>query len=251
MEQPHDYRFYGELARWWPLVSPPEEYEEEAAFVGSILVRASIPVQTVLELGSGGGHLASHLRTSFEFTLVDLSPEMLEVSRALNPECEHLQGDMRTVRLDRLFDAVLIYDAVDYMTTASDLSQAIQTAFAHCRPGGAALFVPDHIRENFIPDADHGGTDDVEGRGVRYLEWTRDANPDDTVIETDYMFLLREADGTSRIVHETHDTGLFSRVEWLQLLSTAGFQGEVVLEETTEDRPPRELFLGHRGLPQR
>ena len=34
-------------------------------------------------------------------TLVDLSEEMLAVSRELNPECEHLQGDMRTLRLGR------------------------------------------------------------------------------------------------------------------------------------------------------
>ena len=59
----------------------------------------------MLELGSGGGNNASHLKAHFQLTLVDLSPAMLAVSRALNPECEHLQGDMRTVRLGRRFDA--------------------------------------------------------------------------------------------------------------------------------------------------
>ncbi|MHC4615594.1 MAG: class I SAM-dependent methyltransferase, partial [Planctomycetota bacterium] len=57
----------------------------------------------VLELGSGGGNNASHLKKWFDMTLVDLSPHMLEVSRALNPECSHQQGDMRTVRLGTLF----------------------------------------------------------------------------------------------------------------------------------------------------
>ena len=41
---------------------------------------------------------------------------MLELSRTLNPDCEHLEGDMRTLRLGRTFDAVLIHDAVMYMT---------------------------------------------------------------------------------------------------------------------------------------
>ena len=91
------YRFYGDLAEWWPLISPPEEYLEEAAFAASVLRRAELPVREVLELGSGGGHNAVHLKQSFAMTLVDLSDEMLEVSRRLNPECDHYQGDMRTI----------------------------------------------------------------------------------------------------------------------------------------------------------
>jgi len=74
-EQGH--RFYGELAPWWPLISPPEEYTEEAAFAARMLQTASIPVHDVLELGSGGGHNALHLKRHFTMTLVDLSDGML------------------------------------------------------------------------------------------------------------------------------------------------------------------------------
>ena len=100
-EAPEHHRFYGELAEWWPLISPPEDYAEESAFAATVLASASIPVREVLELGSGGGHSAVHLKAQFTMTLVDLSDEMLAVSRQLNPECEHHQGDMRTVRLGR------------------------------------------------------------------------------------------------------------------------------------------------------
>ncbi len=87
-------------------------------------------------------------------TLVDLSEDMLAVSRELNPECEHLPGDMRTVRLGRTFDAVFVHDAIEYMTTEADLRQAIATAYEHCRPGGVAVLVPDDIAENFEPATD-------------------------------------------------------------------------------------------------
>ena len=63
---------------------------------------------------------------------------MLEVSKALNPQCEHILGDMRTLRMDRSFDAVFIHDAIMHMTTREDLRAAMETAFVHCRPGGAA-----------------------------------------------------------------------------------------------------------------
>jgi hypothetical protein len=72
-DRPTPYRFYGDLAEWWPLISPPAEYKEEASFVAKVLRSASIPVSEVLELGSGGGHNAVYLKKSFDMTLVDLS----------------------------------------------------------------------------------------------------------------------------------------------------------------------------------
>jgi trans-aconitate methyltransferase len=240
------HRFYGELAPWWPLISPPDEYADEAAYAAMMLRSASIPVHDVLELGSGGGHNAMHLKASFTMTLVDLSPAMLEVSRQLNPECEHRQGDMRTVRLGRRFDAVFVHDAVDYMVTADDLRQAIETAFVHCRPGGVAVFIPDQIAETFAEETDHGGHDGNDGRAVRFLDWSWDPDPSDTSISTEYVFLLRGADGTIEVVHETHRLGLFGRTVWLRLLTDAGFVPTEVTEVTTEDRPPRQLFVAHR-----
>lgn len=241
-EPPSPLRFYGELAEWWPLVSPAEEYEEEAAFAATLLGSA----HDVLELGSGGGHNASHLKARFAMTLVDVSPEMIDVSRRLNPECEHHVGDMRTVRLGRTFDAVFLHDAVDYMTTETDLGLALETAYLHCRAGGVAVFMPDSIGESFEPSTDHGGTDGDDGRGVRYLEWSWDPDPSDSWAVTEYAFLLRGPDGAVRTAHETHRMGLFAEGDWLRLLAGAGFHAEAVPETTAEDRRPRTVFVAHR-----
>jgi SAM-dependent methyltransferase len=238
--------FYGELAAWWPLISPPSEYAEEAAEAARVLATASIGVREVLELGSGGGHNALYLKRHFAMTLVDLSEPMLAVSRRLNPDCEHQQGDMRHVRLERQFDAVFIHDAVDYMTSEQDLRQALATAFVHCRPGGIAVLLPDATAETFQPDSDHGGIDAPDGRGVRYLEWSWDPDPTDTWALTEYAFLLREADGTVRAVHETHRIGVFARAAWLRLIAEAGFAPDAIEEETSEDRVPRTFFVGHK-----
>lgn len=156
-------------------MSAPAEYEEEAAFYAEALAAGCAhPPGTVLELGSGGGNNASHLKARFALVLVEPSAGMLTVSRALNPECEHIQADMRTVRIGRQFDAVFVHDAVACMTSEADLRLAIETAFVHCKPGGAALFAPDAIRETFQPSTDHGGHDDqargcdiCRGAGIR------------------------------------------------------------------------------------
>jgi trans-aconitate methyltransferase len=245
-EPPVSHRFYGELAEWWPLISPPDDYIEEAAFVAQLLQASPSPVHEVLELGSGGGHNAVHLKSMFSMTLVDLSNEMLDVSRRLNPECRHQQGDMRTVRLERNFDAVFIHDAIDYMTTEADLALAIETAFVHCRPDGVAVFVPDSIRETYADDTSHEGNDAPDGRSVRFLIWEWDPDPTDTSTLTEYAFLLRDADGLVRTLHETHRLGLFGRDDWLRQLSAAGFEPTVVTEVTSEERLPREFFVGHR-----
>lgn len=242
------HRFYGELASWWPLVSAVEDYEEEADFAATLLRRAARPVVDVLELGSGGGHNAWHLGRSFQMTLVDLSPEMIEVSRSANPGMEHRVGDMRTVRVGREFDAVFVHDAVDYMTTEADLRAAMETAFVHLRPGGVVVVVPDDVTETYEPSTDHGGHDESgTGRGVRYLAWSWDPEPYDSLVTTEYTFLLREADGSVRSVTESHVCGLFSTAIWVDVFEAVGFAVEVITEETTEDRTPRVCFVGHRA----
>jgi hypothetical protein len=185
----HLPRLYRELADWWPVLSAPEEYAEEAAYYEKALRGAcSCEPATLLELGSGGGNNASHLKRHFQVTLVDLAPAMLKVSQALNPECEHIQGDMRQVRLGRQFDLVFIHDAIVYMTTEADLRQAMHTAYIHCRPGGAVLFAPDHIRENFKTATGHGGHDRGE-RSLRYLDWTLEPGPDGTYL---YVMFIKD-----------------------------------------------------------
>jgi SAM-dependent methyltransferase len=241
-------RLYDDLASWWPLLSSPDDYAEEAEFFGRHLRGACDgPARTLLELGSGGGNNASHMKRLFErVTLVDISPGMLAVSRGLNPDCEHLQGDMRTVRLGRQFDCVFVHDAVQYMTTESDLRQAIETAAVHCRPGGAALFAPDHLKETFRPSTDHGGHDDGR-RGLRYLEWTWDPNPEDTSYLTEYAYLLREADGLVRAVHDRHLEGLFPRDLWLRSLGHVGFRPTVLTFDHSELEPGTyEVFVARR-----
>ena len=224
-------KFYNELAKWWPLISAPEEYVEEVAFFLPLFAEITDhQPATLLELGSGGGNNALYMKAAFSSVmLTDLSEQMLEVSRQLNPDCEHLQGDMRTLRLERTFDAVFVHDAISYMTTFDDLKQAIETAFVHCKPGGMAIFVPDEVSETFESSTDHGGSDG-DGRSIRYLEWTYDPDETDTTTVTDYVFLIRDGEQPVRVEHDQHITGLFSREQWLSIFNDTGFQVNFVID---------------------
>jgi SAM-dependent methyltransferase len=239
-------KLYDELAEWWPLFSEPQHYRDEAEFFRELIEHESAGMaRTMLELGAGGGNNASHLKHRFAMTLVDLSPEMTALSRALNPECEHVQADMRTVRLDRHFDAVFVHDAIMYMMNADDLSQVIATTYSHCRAGGVVLFVPDYTRETFIERTDHGGRN-LGRRGLRYLEWTFDPDPADSTYVTEFAILTREEDGETRVVHDRHVEGLFARSQWLTLLRGAGFDARVI-----RDKWERDVFLARRQMTEK
>jgi SAM-dependent methyltransferase len=230
-------RFYDELAVWWPLFSPSAHYVEEAEdLLPRLLPRVGdVASPLLLELGSGGGSLASHLKPHFRMTLTDRSPGMLAVNAAVNPESEHIVGDMRTLRLGRQFDVVLVHDAVMYATTSDELLATLRTASVHCNPGGVVAVLPDYVRETFEPGTDDGGEDDASGRGLRYLEWRWDPDASDTTYLVDYAFLLREPGGDVSVVHDRHVEGLFPRAEWLRLFDEAGLDATSSLDPWNRD----------------
>jgi SAM-dependent methyltransferase len=239
-------RLYRELAGWFHLLTSPDDYALEADFYSRLLIEsAEIPVATVLELGSGGGNNASHMKARFELTLTELSNEMLAISRTINAECEHIQGDMRSLRLGRQFDGVFVHDAVSYMTSEEDLRAAIGTAFEHCKPGGAAAFGPDEVAETFHSRTEHGGHDGPD-RSLRYLEWTWDPDAEDRTYLVDYAYILKEGEGNVRVEQDRHICGLFSRATWLRLLEESGFRPE--RREGIEDETALNVFIGVKPL---
>ena len=235
-------RLYRDLAAWWPLFSSPADYRiETRPYRRLITAHGDRPARSLLELGSGGGNNASYLKKWFELTLVDASEGMLEVSRKLNPGCEHVWGDMRTARLGRTFDRVFIHDAIMHMTSEKDLRGALRTAFVHTRPGGAVLVAPDCTRETYAPLAHHGGNDG-EGRGLRYLEWSFDPDPDDTTYEVHFVYLLRDARGRVRALQDLHRFGLFPKAAWLDALRAVGFKARCLDDPVLR----RDVFVGVR-----
>ena len=235
---------YSDLAPWFHLLTHPTDYEDEAAFVSRVVDDVGDgDSRTLLELGSGGGNNASHLKQRFECTLTDISPEMLALSETLNPECEHLEGDMRTLRLGRTFDVVFIHDAISYLTTENDLRAALETAAVHVRPGGVVILTPDATTEIFKPQTDHGGHDGEDGRSLRYLEWTQPASA--STYDVDYLIIARGPGDELRVVHDRHTLGLFPRATWERLIADVGLE----LVDTTADNPyelEQAAFVGRR-----
>jgi hypothetical protein len=236
---------YRDLVPWYRLLDPYEDHLNEATSYKKNLLRVETPDNaTLLDLGAGAGNNAYYLVDRYKCTLVDLSPDMSRLSRELLPQCEHLLGDMRTVRLDRTFDAVLVHDAIVYMTSEAELRAAIETAYIHTRPGGAALFAPDCVRETFRDHTEFFEADDGT-RSMRGMEWSWDPDPHDDIAVAEYAFLLR--DGTEiKAVHDRHFEGVFSRAKWIEILESVGYRVELVSRPLDEEGEFDEVFFCQR-----
>ncbi len=191
------------------------------------------------------GHLLHHLVSEYDATEVDLSEGMLTHSRRLNPGAAHHVGDMRTMRLGETFDAAIIHDAIDYMTTTDELRAAFARARAHLRASALLIVAPDHYLETFTSSVDDGTNSDGETT-LTYVEYSIDLDPTDTTVETTYVFFIAR-DGELRVEVDRHTTGLFPLAAWERLLAEAGFAWERVDYPVSEDGTPMWLWVCELG----
>lgn len=226
---PQSERMYRDLAWLWPLISQPEEYAEEATYWRKILRDHLGPGKhTLLELGVGGGHNLSHIAgthgdATYRAAGVDLSSHMLDHARRLIPDAEFHTGDMRSVRLGRTFDGVLIHDAASYLLSEEDLRRTFATARAHLRQGGVLICTPDWFRETFRPPVvsrDHASDGITE---LTMIATEFDPDPSDTRMEVQFTFEITE-DGVTRVEEDRHVLGLFSIETWLHCMAGEGFR---------------------------
>lgn len=234
-------RLYRDLAWIWPLLSPPEDYAEEAEVIVDEFERLGLEqADRLLHLGSGGGSLDWHLKSIYEVTGVDFSEEMARHASTVNPEIEYWRGDMREFRHDRVFEGVLIHDAIAYMTTHDDLAAVFETAAAHLKPGGALVCLPEQIREQFVQHEVEHQTHASGGVSVTTVEVNYDPDPQDTVFETTFAYFIR-TDGDLRVEIDRHHMGIFPLADYVAAARSAGFELEAV-EIPLSDMPPEKPY---------
>jgi SAM-dependent methyltransferase len=215
------WRAYSELAWTESILAPPDEYAEETEQLINVIHKHSkIEVKTLLHLGCGAGGNDYTFKKHYKVTGVDISKNMLEIARHLNPEVVYYHGDMRTIELGECFDAVTVPDSIGYMTTEKDLQSAIMTAQKHLKPGGVLLIVAsiaEQFRQNnFVYTGSQGDTE------ITVFENDYVPEPTGTTYEAALVYLIRRK-GKLEIYTDHHICGIFKLDTWLDLLKVAGF----------------------------
>jgi|Deesub1362A_J573_1020465.scaffolds.fasta_scaffold29454_1 SAM-dependent methyltransferase len=228
------WRAYSDFAWTEHIIAPPEEYVEETELFSKVIKEHSkIEARTLLHLGCGAGGNDYTFKRHFKVTGVDISKDMLEIARKLNPEVTYLYGDMRTIRLKECFDAVAIPDSIGHMTTVGDLRKAILMASKHLKPGGVLLIVS-NIKEEFKENnfVYTGSKGDVE---ITLFENNYVPDPDRTTYEATAVFLIRRK-GKLEIHSDIDTIGLFNLSTWLDLLKEVGLEVKQMKLEHSYDR---------------
>jgi len=239
------FHLYSDLSWLWPMWGDPTlEYAHYCAHAVRLIEQhAQRPVRSLLNIGCGGGKNVFNLKEHYQVTGLDLSPAMLKLARTVNPSCEFIEGDMRSFSFSRTFDAILMDDAISFMTSRTDLAAAFRAAFSHLNPGGVMVTTPDVTTETFLqnqtvatPAVDKAKPHNID---VIFIENLYDPDPADEHYESTIVFLIRE-NGILRIETDRYTLGLFPLDTWRKTLSKTGF----VVDEGTyaEDKNTYTVF---------
>lgn len=218
-----------------------KSWEDEARDVTTI-VRALHPeAAALLDVGCGTGlHLAEFAR-HFEHTEgVEISPAMRQQALDHVPAGTTVHdGDMRTFRLGRRFDAVTcLFTAAAYMPTPADLTAAISRMTEHLVPGGVLVVEPWYFPETFQEGYLGGDFVRLPDRIVsRVSHSVRQAD----TVHMHVEWIVADASGLRRFT-ELEVISPFTREQYLAAFDAAGCDARYRPEWLT----PRGLFVAVR-----
>jgi SAM-dependent methyltransferase len=210
-----------------------KDYDAECDLLEGIFKEWAKPVRAVLDLGCGtGAHAVRLAQRGYDVVGVDMSEAMLDAARrrandAGSSRPTFVRGDIRTLRLDSTFDAVICMFAVlGYQTSDADVADALNTVRVHLRPAGSFTFdvwygpaveatgPSERVKVVQIP----GG--ELERRASAVL----DSNAH--LCTVSYRLVSRKAGLADEVTNEVHRMRYFYKDELGQRLLSAGLSLE-------------------------
>lgn len=215
-----------------------KDYEQDAGWLLERIREHCPGAESLLDVGCGfGRHLEAFSRALPTVEGVEPSEAMRTAARHRSPALTIHDGDMRTFRLPREFDAVVcLWGSIGYMTSASDLEIAMANLAHHLAPGGVLIvqgwYAPDRWRPGRM--ATHVTAED--GIGVGRL--LASSLTPDGCSQMHMTYLVSEA-GTVTQTYEVHTQGLFTDGEYAAAMAACGLRPLDVVPSPGSDMPLR------------
>lgn len=238
---------YARLARHYDRLMDYIDYDEWVDVIHEVLKPYS-PGKTWLDISCGTGSMAVRLaRQNHRMTIVDLSPDMIEVARekAVGLDIKLDVGDMRTWQVDQRFDVVLnLHDGLNYLLDMSDLQQFMSNAHDLLNPGGVLLC---DVATPLLCQRHFKGYHEMFADEQHSYERTTEYAPHERLAET--MIRIYQDD---RIIEvERHLQRAYDLTMIQSMVADSPFNEAVYLDddslETADEHTERILLLLRRG----
>lgn len=239
---------FGHYARYYDLLYRSKNYATEVEYVDHLLRCHAPGATSILEFGCGTGvHATLLAQAGYSVHGIDQSDVMLEQARARliqMPEAvaarlQFSQGDIRYVRLDQQFDAIVsLFHVMSYQITNQDLQDVFKAAAFHLKPGGIFLFDcwygPGVLSDR--PTARIKRLEDDAIQVTRFAEPTMYAN--ENRVDVNYQIYIKDQiSGTIEELQECHSMRYLFTPELTELLAQAGMIFVNSYHDLTE-KPP-------------
>jgi SAM-dependent methyltransferase len=215
-----------------------KDYAAEAAVVGEIIQGHNNGAATLLDVACGTGAHLRHLRSRYEVVGLDLDPGMLEQAGEALPGVTLVQGDMRSFRLARRFDAVVcLFSSIGYMRSVQELDAAVGNMAAHLSASGV-LVIDGWIRPDAWIDPGTVHAEAARGDGVaaaRVGKSRREGNK--TYLELHH--LVGTLDGIEYLV-DHHELTLFTDDQYQDAFRRSGLS----VQRVDSQVPGRDRYIG-------
>lgn len=189
------------------------------------LVRSQVPEgSTILDLAGGTGALSDSLaKEGYRVTLADKSKSMLKhASTRLGKEAvSFVHADMTSLRLQAKFGAIVVRQAINYLSTTKDLIDGFRKMREHLSDNGVLVF----NAPNFSVGQSFSSREGMDYEHDGWLVRIREMNVLEGRILThsQHAILYSEEWRTHHSLYDLNRFAMFTRDEFEEALREAGF----------------------------
>lgn len=230
-------------------------YDDWIILIQQMIEEASVPVQSIIDLGCGTGVITRKLAAQgYEMTGVDQSGEMLIEARKGTTDLARIhwkQADMVSLESDHLFYdmAISCCDVMNYITDWKDVEKTFRNVYDLLKQGGVFFFDVHSlftVEEKYIG---HSFTDQTED--AAYI-W--ECVPGDEIGEMFHQltFFQKEKGDCFTRFQEKHHQRTFAVDEYKNCLKKIGFKKIVIYADFSlkknewTDTSERIFFLAEK-----
>lgn len=238
---------FGNYARYYDLLYRDKDYVGEAQFIHRLLQTYAPDAENILELGCGtGNHAVLLAKEGYQIHGVDFSHQMLQkasdrlsqLPTELASRLEFSHGDIRTVQLNKQFDAIIsLFHVISYQPTNEDLRAAFATVKAHLKPGGVFIFDcwygPAVLSDRPMVRIKRLEDDEISVTRIA----SPVLHPNDNLVDVNYqVFIFDKSRGAVEELQETHQMRYLFKPE-VDLLVAPQFEFVECREWISEQKP--------------